>query len=63
MSDKKVESNIAALARLCGISLGYEDNFGTCRQTSRAALEALLTAMGVPCGSPGEIRDSLEQGR
>jgi 4-alpha-glucanotransferase len=48
------------LARLCGVTMEYRDNFGKRRRPSRAAMEALLTAMGVPCGTPAEIRDSLE---
>jgi hypothetical protein len=48
------------LARLCGVTMEFRDNFGKRRRPSRATMEALLTAMGVPCGTPAEIRDSLE---
>ncbi len=60
MADKKTAAEIAALSRLCGITMEYRDNFKVRRRTSRATMEALLTAMGVPCGTPKEIRDSLE---
>jgi 4-alpha-glucanotransferase len=52
---------LRTLARMCGITMEFRDNFGVRRHTSRATMEALLTAMGVPCGTPGETRDSLEQ--
>jgi 4-alpha-glucanotransferase len=52
---------LRTLARLCGITMEFRDNFGVRRRPSRPTMEALLTAMGVPCGTPGEIRDSLEQ--
>jgi 4-alpha-glucanotransferase len=51
---------LRTLARLCGITMEFRDNFGVRRRPSRPTMEALLTAMGVPCGTPGEIRDSLE---
>ncbi len=60
MAPKKTANDIAALSRLCGITREYRDNFKVRRRTSRATMEALLTAMGVPCGTPREIRDSLE---
>jgi 4-alpha-glucanotransferase len=60
VADKKTAAEIAALSRLCGITMEYRDNFKVRRRTSRATMEALLTAMGVPCGTPKEIRDSLE---
>jgi hypothetical protein len=63
VADKKTAADIAALSRLCGITTEYKDNFGERRRTSRATMQALLTAMGVPCGTPGEIRDSLEHCR
>jgi len=53
-------TEITALSRLCGISSEFRDNFGVRRRTSRTTMQALLTAMGVPCDTPGEIRDSLE---
>lgn len=56
-------AELAALGRLCGITMDFRDNFGVYRRTSRATMEALLTAMAVPCGTPGEIRDSLENCR
>ena len=61
VSDKKIASDIALLGRLCGISMEYKDNFGVRRRTSQSTMRALLTAMGIPCGTPGEIRTSLEQ--
>ena len=63
MVDKKNVTDIAALSRLCGLTTEYRDNFGERRRTSRSTMQALLTAMGVPCRTPGEIRDSLEQYR
>jgi 4-alpha-glucanotransferase len=60
VADKKTAAEIAALSRLCGITTEFRDNFEVRRRTSRATMKALLTAMGVPCGSPGEVRDSLE---
>jgi|UniRef100_A0A7V6DQK7 4-alpha-glucanotransferase len=53
---------LLALARLCGVTGEFRDNFGKRRRTSRATMEALLTAMGVPCSTPAQIRDSLERG-
>jgi 4-alpha-glucanotransferase len=53
-------NELRTLARLCGISMEFRDNFGRRRRTSRATMKALLTAMGVPCGTPAETRDSLE---
>jgi 4-alpha-glucanotransferase len=63
VTDKKTMTEIAALSRLCGISMEFRDNFGVRRRTSRATMQALLTAMGVPCDTPGEIRHSLEHCR
>lgn len=63
MAAKKTAAELAALSRLCGISLEFRDNFGARRRTSRATMRALLTAMGVPCGTAGEIRDSLDHCR
>ena len=63
MAAKKTAAQTAALARLCGITMEYQDNFGVRRCITRAAMEALLTAMGVPCGTAAEVRDSLEQMR
>ena len=54
---------LRSLARLCGIAMEYFDNYGRRRRTSRATQEALLTTMGVPCGTPGEIQASLEHHR
>ncbi len=51
---------LRTLARLCGIIMEFRDNFGVRRRPARATLELLLTAMGVPCGSPAEIRTSLD---
>ena len=61
MADKKTAAELAALSRLCGITTEFRDNFGVRRRTSRVTMQALLTAMGVPCDTPGEIRDCLEQ--
>ena len=60
MTEKKTAAEIAALARLCGITMEFRDNFGVRRRISRVTMEALLTAMGVPCGTPGEVRAALE---
>ncbi len=60
MADKLPATEITALGRLCGISTEYWDNFGVRRRTSRATLEGLLTAMGVPCSTPEELRASWE---
>jgi 4-alpha-glucanotransferase len=51
---------LRSLARLCGVTMEFRDNFGKRRRPSRTTMEALLTAMGVSCGTPAEIRDSLE---
>jgi 4-alpha-glucanotransferase len=51
---------LRTLARLCGVTMEFRDNFGKRRRPSRTTMVALLTAMGVPCGTPAEIRDSLE---
>uniref|UniRef100_A0A7C3UZ77 4-alpha-glucanotransferase n=1 Tax=Desulfobacca acetoxidans TaxID=60893 RepID=A0A7C3UZ77_9BACT len=59
-------SDLRTLAQVCGIARDFRDNFGTYRRTSRATMEALLTAMEIPCGSPAEVRESLDlcrQGR
>jgi 4-alpha-glucanotransferase len=61
--DKETAADLAALSRLCGITTEFRDNFGVRRRTYRATMQALLTAMGVPCGTPGEVRDSLEHCR
>ncbi len=53
-------NELRTLARLCGITMEFRDNFGERRRPSRATMEALLLAMGVPCGTSGEIRTSLE---
>jgi 4-alpha-glucanotransferase len=50
---------LRTLGRLCGITMEFRDNFGVRRRPSRATMEALLTAMGVPCGTSAETRDSL----
>ena len=63
MADKKNVTDIAALSRWCGLTTEYKDNFGERRRTSRSTMQALLTAMGVPCRTPEEIRDSLERCR
>ena len=63
MADKKTAAELAALSRLCGITTEFRDNFGVRRRTSRTTLKGLLTAMGVPCDTAGEIRDRLEQCR
>lgn len=61
MADKQLAAEIAALSRWCGITPEYWDNFGVRRRTSRATQEALLAAMGIPCGSPAEIRAFREE--
>jgi len=63
VADKKNVTDIAALSRWCGLTTEYKDNFGERRRTSRSTMQALLTAMGVPCRTPMEIRDSLEHCR
>jgi 4-alpha-glucanotransferase len=63
VADNKNVTDIAALSRMCGLTTEYTDNFGERRRTSRSTMQALLTAMGVPCRTPGEIRDSLENYR
>ncbi len=63
MADKHLAAAIAALSRWCGITPEYWDNFGVRRRTSRATQEALLAAMGIPRGSPAEIRAFLEECR
>jgi 4-alpha-glucanotransferase len=50
---------LRTLARLCGVTMEFRDNFGMRRRPSRATMAALLAAMGVPCGTPAETRDSL----
>lgn len=63
MADKKTTAELMTLSRMCGITMGYKDNFGVRRRTSRVTQQALLTAMGVHCVTPGEIRDCLEHWR
>ena len=60
MADKKTAAEIAGLACQCGIAMEFQDNFGVHRRLTQASMEAVLTALGVPCSTPGEIRDSLE---
>ena len=60
MADHKTVPEILTLARLCGIQPEFEDIFGVSHCISLSTMEALLTAMGVPCATPGEVRDSLE---
>ena len=60
MADDKTVPEILTLARLCGIQPEFEDIFGVSHCVSLSTMEALLTAMGVPCATPGEVRDSLE---
>jgi len=55
--------DLRSLARFHGIAMEYLDNYGVRRRTSLATLEALLTTMGVPCGTPGEIQASLHRHR
>lgn len=61
MADKQTALEIAALGRLCGITPEYRDNFGRRRATSAATCRALLTAMGVPCETSNERRQSLAE--
>jgi 4-alpha-glucanotransferase len=63
MADKHLAAEIAALSRWCGITPEYWDNFGVRRRTSRTTQEALLAAMGIPCGAPAEIRAFREECR
>ena len=60
MANKKTAPEIAALACQYGIAMEFQDNFGVRRRITQASMEAVLTALGVPCSTPGEIRDSLE---
>ena len=60
MADDKTAPDILTLARLCGIQPEFEDIFGVSHCIPLSTMEALLTAMGVPCATPGEIRDSLD---
>jgi 4-alpha-glucanotransferase len=53
--------DLRTLARLCGVELAYRDNFGHTRTAGSATLEAVLTAMGVPCGTPAARRQSLRE--
>ncbi|MGQ9689104.1 MAG: 4-alpha-glucanotransferase [Desulfobaccales bacterium] len=63
MAAKQTKAEMAALGRLCGIALEYWDNFGVRRRTSRATLEGLLMAMGVPCGALEKLRPFWEEYR
>ena len=60
MADDKTVPEILTLARLCGIQPEFEDIFGVSHCVTLSTMEVLLTAMGVPCATPGEVRDSLE---
>ena len=61
MAEDKTVPDLLTLARLSGIQAEFEDFFGIRRCITLPTMEALLSAMGVPCATPGEIRDSLEE--
>jgi 4-alpha-glucanotransferase len=59
----ELDSQIAALGRLCGIAPEYWDNFGVKRRTSLATYQALLTAMEVPWEDPEQVSREIARRR
>lgn len=56
----KHQSQLDQLCTAYGISLDYSDIWGGSHATSDATKQGLLAGMGVPAGSPAEVRRSLE---
>lgn len=63
MANTEIATKITALGHLCGIASEYTDNFGRRRRTSRAAIQALLTTMGVPWEEPQQLDLELARRR
>jgi 4-alpha-glucanotransferase len=61
MADEKPVPEVLTLARLCGIQPEFEDIFEVSRCVTLPTMQALLTAMGVSCATPGEVRESLSE--
>ncbi|MBM4285444.1 MAG: 4-alpha-glucanotransferase [Deltaproteobacteria bacterium] len=55
-----MDRQLSLLGRLCGIAPQYWDGRGALRQTSTAAFQALLTAMGVPWQDPELLAESVQ---
>lgn len=56
---KGLDADIAQLAEAAGIAAEYSDAYGTPVTVPPDTQRALLAALGLPAGSPGELRDSL----
>ncbi len=54
------DDRLQALAEAAGIAVQWEDVFHETRVVAPDSLRALLTALGFPCTSPGEIADSIQ---
>ncbi|MHB1289907.1 MAG: 4-alpha-glucanotransferase, partial [Georgenia sp.] len=52
---------LRALADAHGVATEFWDFTGNHRIVSSATIAAVLTALGVPCGTEGEVRDALAE--
>lgn len=57
MSDDRLQ----ALAAAAGIAVQWQDAFGQRQVVAPDTLRALLTALGLPCATPGDIADSIHE--
>ncbi|QNB07661.1 4-alpha-glucanotransferase [Herbaspirillum frisingense] len=55
------ESDLHRLARKAGIAVQWTDAYDQPQVVQEDALRAILTALGLPCASPGDCRDSLAE--
>lgn len=56
-----VDEDLARLARMHGVSLDYWDQSGNFHEIGAETVVAVLGALGVPAGSPDEIRESIAE--
>jgi len=55
------EDDLTRLARHAGIAIHWTDAYDQPQVVGEDALRAILAALGLPCATPGDCRDSLAQ--
>ncbi len=57
------DAEVAKLATLAGVAQGYSDAYGAPVETPLETRRALLEALGLPVGSPSQVRESARRVR